>query len=219
MFRITSFALVMISGILWMPSHINGQDLSANDVISKWLETNNGVSRLKLNFTQTQVMKTVKAPLVQRGTLWLDMGSNKFRWEAGKTLVTGNGSTITIQRTGSKKYEEREAGSGAPGMASLSKGFPKSLDDFNSKYKLLKVTKGASNYSILTQPLGSSGKGVKTFTFKVDAAKFNLEGISLVLKDGSRMSTNFNNIDRNPELPESLFTADLSGYTETKFGD
>ena len=107
-------------------SDLQAQDLSQEQVVANWLKTNEGVSRLKLNFTQTQAMKTVKVPIVQRGNLWLDLSSKKFRWEAGQTLVIGNSSNITIQRTGGKKYEKRASGSGgAPGLASLAKGFPK----------------------------------------------------------------------------------------------
>ena len=83
-------------------SDLQAQDLSQEQVVANWLKTNEGVSRLKLNFTQTQSMKTVKVPIVQRGNLWLDLSSKKFRWEGGQTLVIGNSSNITIQRTGGK---------------------------------------------------------------------------------------------------------------------
>ncbi len=199
-------------------SDLQAQDLSEEQVVANWLKTNEGVSRLKLNFTQTQAMKTVKVPIVQRGNLWLDLSSKKFRWEAGQTLVIGNSSNITIQRTGGKKYEKRASGSGgAPGLASLAKGFPKSMSQFKSQYKLLKVTKGMGDYAILAQPTGASAKGVKTFTFKVDSKDFALEGMSLVLKDGSKVSTSFRSVTRNPSIPASTFVPDLKGYTETKF--
>lgn len=199
-------------------SPLQAQELSQTEVVENWLKTNEGVSRLKLKFTQTQAMKTVKVPIVQRGNLWIDLSSKKFRWEAGQTLVIGDSSNITIQRTGGKKYEKRATGSGgAPGLASLAKGFPKSMSQFNSQYKLLKVSKGMKNYSILAQPTGASAKGVKTFTFKVSSKDFTLEGMSLILKDGSKVSTSFSSVTRNPTIPASTFVPDLEGYTETKF--
>jgi len=214
----SKFSLLTLVFAALVGSTAQSQDLSATEVVSKWLKTNEGVSRLKLNFTQTQAMKTVKVPIVQRGTLFIDLNSKKFRWDAGKTLVIGNSNDITIQRTLGKKYEIRKTGAGgAPGLASLAKGFPTSMTQFNSQYKLLKVSKGMGNYSILAQPIGASAKGVKTFTFNVSAKDFTLEGMSLVLKDGSKVKTSFNNVTRNPAIPAGTFTPDLKGYTETKF--
>lgn len=217
---IEKFSILPVIGLLLSVtvSSVQGQSLSQDQVVGNWLKTNEGVSRLKLNFTQTQAMKTVRGPIVQRGNLWVDLRSKKFRWEAGQTLVIGNSSNMTIQRTGGKKYEKRATGSGgAPGLASLAKGFPKSMSQFKSHYKLLGVSKGIGSYAILAQPTGTSAKGVKTFTFKVDSKDFTLEGMSLVLKDGSKVSMSFSSVTRNPSIPASTFVPDLKGYTETKF--
>ena len=116
----------LLVGSFILPLHVlSADDLTADQVVSNWLKTNEGVSRLKLSFTQKQAMKTVKVPIIQRGDLWLDLDSKKFRWDAGQTLVIGDSSKITIQRTGTKKYEVRPAGTGgAPGVGFACRRFP-----------------------------------------------------------------------------------------------
>tara|TARA_R110002096_G_scaffold242836_6_gene434689 strand:+ start:457 stop:1068 length:612 start_codon:yes stop_codon:yes gene_type:complete len=200
-------------------SPLHAADLS---VVEKWMATNSGVSSVKISFAQTRTMRSIKVPIRQNGTLWMDYGRNRFRWETGiptQTIVTKQGSKLLIMRPIGKKYERRPFGSGGDnqGMSVMAGGFPRSMSEFKRKYRVISTEKRNNTYRIVTQPLGSSGKGVSQFTFVVQASGYRMLGIEIDLKDGSSINTVFNRVELNASVPSSLFSPDLTGYKETKF--
>lgn len=190
-------------------------------VVEQWLATNSGVGSLQIDFTQTRRMRSVKIPVKQEGTLWLDYGSHRFRWQTGdpaQTIVVSRGENILIMRTPMKRYEVRPSGSGgAPGMAALANGFPRTLPEFQRRYRVLEIRPEANTKRIVTRPLGESGRGVETFTFVVDASHHRLLGIEIDLQDGSSVDTVFRRVQTNVAMGGDLFKPSLDGYTETKF--
>ena len=190
-------------------------------VVERWLSTNSGVGSLKIEFTQTRRMRSVKVPMRQEGTLWLDYNNRRFRWQTGdpaQTIVVSLGRNILIVRTPMKRYEIRPAGSGgAPGMAALTNGFPRSLAEFKQRYRVLEIRNEANTKRIVARPLGESGRGVENFTFVVDASHYRLLGIEIDLEDGSSVDTVFRRVETNVAVNRSLFQPPIEGYTETKF--
>ena len=192
------------------------------EIVKRWLSTNSGISSIRIDFTQTRKMRSLKVPIRQDGSLWLDYsGSRNFRWQTGnppQTIVVGNGKQIVILRTPMKKYEVRASGAdAAPGMSALAKGFPRTLEDFNAKYRVLEIVPHENTFRIVARPLGPAGRGVDTFTFVVERDRYRLLGIELDLQDGSSIDTVFNQVNPNVALPADLFRPDLTGYKETKF--
>lgn len=190
-------------------------------VIERWLGTNSGVGALKIDFTQTRHMRSIKRASSQDGTLWLDYRNHRFRWQTGdpaSTIVVSLGENMVIIRTPGKKYEVRQSGSGgAPGMAALANGFPRSLAEFKQRYHVLETRTAANTRRIITKPLGESGRGVDTFTFVIDSSRYRLLGIEIDLEDGSALHTVFRKVEVNPSLPKGIFQPSLEGYTKTKF--
>lgn len=203
---------------LYLSAQTNSPDMG---FVQRWLATNSGVDSLKIDFTQTRRMRSVKLPVRQDGTLWLDYGAHRFRWQTGdpaQTIVVSQGKNILILRTPMKRYEIRPAGSGgAPGMAALANGFPRTLAEFQQRYRVLEVNPQANTKRIVTRPLGAGGRGVETFTFVVDGSHHRLLGIEIDLEDGSSVNTVFSRVQTNVGLARDLFKPSLDGYTETKF--
>lgn len=202
--------------------HLSAQSNSPDmGFVQRWLATNSGVDSLQIDFTQTRRMRSVKLPVRQNGTLWLDYGAHRFRWQTGdpaQTIVVSQGKNILILRTPMKRYEIRPAGSGgAPGMAALANGFPRTLAEFQQRYRVLEVSPQANTKRIVTRPLGAGGRGVETFTFVVDGSHHRLLGIEIDLEDGSSVNTVFSRVQTNVGLARDLFKPSLEGYTETKF--
>lgn len=198
---------------------LQSADLS---VVEKWMATNSGVGSVKIAFTQKRTMRSLKVPIRQSGTLWMDYGRNRFRWETGnpaQTIVTKQSGKLLIVRTPGKKFERRPFSSGGDnqGMAVMAGGFPRSMSEFTRKYRVLSTEKRSNTFRITTQPLGSAGKGVSQFTFVVQASGYRLVGMEIKLKDGSSIDTVFNRVQLNVSVPSSLFSPDLTGYKETKF--
>lgn len=191
------------------------------EIIQRWLGTNSNVATLRINFTQTRTMKSIKVPIRQHGSLWLDYRTGLFRWQTGdppQTIVTKHGNDIIIIRVPGEKFEVRPAGSGAsPGMAALAGGFPKSLGEFQQKYRLLEVRQQDKTYRIKTQPLGAGGRGIGNFTFVIESDRYRLLGIEVDLEDGSSLHTVFDSVELNAPITPGLFTPDLTGYKQTEF--
>jgi len=192
-------------------------------VVKNWLQTNANTRSLKVDFVQSRSLKALKSPLVQSGSLWLNYATNQFRWQLGspaKTIVVSRGNQIAVMRTPLKRVEFREAGGSsksAPGLSSLTNGFPKNLEEFQRHYRILDITAKGNAYEIVTQPLGPDREGVSRFRFVVDQKRFLLKGLVIDLVDGSTVTTTFQKVARNSTFPKAIFNPDLSGYKETKF--
>ena len=190
-------------------------------IVERWLSTNTGIGSLKIDFTQTRTMRSVRVPVRQEGSLWLDYSTHHFRWQTGdpaQTIVVNVGKDILIIRTPMKKYELRPSGSGgAPGMAAMANGFPRTLAEFQQKYRVLEIRPDANTRRIIARPLGEGGRGVETFTFVVDASHHRLLGFEIALEDGSSVNTVFRHVATNVPVTKGLFEPSVEGYTETKF--
>lgn len=222
MISFASCLRLLIPGLILAGSAVRAQSNAPDlSLVERWLATNSGVGTLKIDFTQTRHMRSVKRASSQDGTLWLDYQNHRFRWQTGdpaNTIVVSLGSNILIIRTPGKKYEVRQAGSGgAPGMAALANGFPRTLAEFKQRYHVLETRPEANTQRIIAKPLGESGKGVNTFTFVIDSTQFRLLGIEIDLEDGSAVHTVFRGVEVNPALSNELFQPPVDGYTETKF--
>lgn len=211
---------LLLASVFFSPAFAqsNSPDMG---VVERWLATNTGVSTLRIDFTQTRTMKSVKVPVRQEGTLWLDYQNRQFRWQLGdppQTIVVSLGQKVLIIRNPMKRYEVRETGTGGtPGMAAMANGFPRTLQEFQQRYRVLETKPEANTRRIVTRPLGEAGRGVETFTFVVDASHHRLLGIEIDLEDGSSLDTVFRQVEPNLVLPKGLFQPPVDGYTETKF--
>ncbi len=204
--------------LLFSPAAIAADNL---EIVKRWLATNSGIRSLQINFTQTRKMRSLKVPIRQDGKLWLDHAHSRFRWEVGdppQTIVVKPHRELFIIRTPMKKYEKRAPGTGdTPAMAALANGFPRTIDEFQQKYRVLKVEPQENIYRIVAAPLGAAARGVETFTYVVESRNYRLVGIEIDLKDGSSVETVFTKVIPNAPVPLSLFEPSLEGYRETKF--
>ncbi|MDF1751626.1 MAG: outer membrane lipoprotein carrier protein LolA [Verrucomicrobiales bacterium] len=192
-------------------------------VVERWLQTNAETQSLKVDFVQSRSLKALKNPLVQPGTLWLDYATNQFRWQLGdpaKTIVVSQGEKIAVMRTPLKRIEYRdpdESSGSSSGFSSLTKGFPKTLPEFQKRYRILDIATKGNSFEIVTQPLGPESEGVHRFGFVIDQQRFLLKGLVIELVDGSNITTTFQRVDRNAKIEPAVFHPDTSGYRETKF--
>lgn len=191
------------------------------EVIQSWLGTNANADTLRIDFTQTRTMKSLKMPIRQNGVLWLDYRTGQFRWQTGdppQTVVTKQGPNLIIARIPGKKFEVRPTGSGAsPGMGALATGFPRSLDEFQRKYHVVDMVKQENIFRIKTKPLGAAGRGIGNFTFVIESDRYRLLGIEIDLEDGSSLNTVFDAVALNAPVNTALFSPDLTGFKQVEF--
>ncbi|MEM6916179.1 MAG: outer membrane lipoprotein carrier protein LolA [Verrucomicrobiota bacterium] len=213
------FGLALIACLAFLPALSEAADMS---VIQRWMSTNSGVRSIQIDFTQTRTMRSIKVPIRQTGTLWLNYGTDQFRWQTGnppQTIVTKHRGNLYILRVPTKKFERRSAGSGdvPHGLMAMATGFPRSTSEFQRKYSVQSIETEGSVYRIVTQPKGQAGRGVKNFVFMVGRDDYRLRGMEIFLSDGSFVKTAFNRVIPNVGIPGNLFTPDLTGFKETKF--
>lgn len=220
MFFSTFLKTFAAASVLIITSSAYSADLR---IVEHWLRTNSDTRTLKVDFVQSRDLKTIKKPLVQSGALWLDYSSDQFRWQLGnpvRTIVVSQGERVAVMRTPLKRIEYREGGGSsgnAPGLSGLSRGFPKTLAQFQERYRILDIVTRETSYEIVTQPLGSDGEGISRFGFVIDRNRFLLKGLVIQLKDGSMITTSFQRVERNQPIGQDVFRPDVSGYQETTF--
>lgn len=189
--------------------------------VKQWLATNLDVDTLKVEFTQTRKLTSLKSVIRQKGTLWVDRrGEGSFRWQTGdppETIVTREGGQLLIVRPRSGQYERRPAGESGSIMAVLAEGFPRTLDEFQRKYHLVGVKSRGEVNRINVQPRGQLDRGVQILTFVTSRSRGVLQALEVKLRDGSSQQIVFDKVERRLPLSAELFSPDLSGYQATKF--
>ncbi|MFT5468438.1 MAG: outer membrane lipoprotein-sorting protein [Verrucomicrobiales bacterium] len=200
-------------------------DEDGSAIVERWLDAGSPVSALRVEFTQTRKLKTIKLPIVKKGTLWIDYAKDRFRWQTGdppQTIVVRVADELTVIRTPGKKFERRDLGDNAGdaqphALMALAGGFPRSVEAFNRDYRLIEANREGETFRLITQPLGARGKGVEHFIFLIDAEQHRLRGFEIQLEDGSSISTSFDAVETEPSLTDELFVPDLTNYRETQF--
>ena len=189
--------------------------------VKQWLATNRGVDTLKVEFTQTRKLTSLKSVIRQRGVLWVDRrGEGSFRWQTGDppgTIVTRKGGQLLIVRPRSRQYERRPAGESGSSMAILAEGFPRSWEEFQRKYHLVGVKSRGEVHRINVQPRGQLDRGIQILTFVTGGARGVLQALEVKFRDGSSQQIVFDKVERRLPLRPELFSPDLSGYQATKF--
>lgn len=194
--------------------------VAEEEVIKRWLAANARLTTLEADFTQTRRLASLKAPLRQKGRIWMDAKKDRFRWQLGdppKTIVIREGQELLILRPGSKKMERRATKSGSGGAALLASGFPTKLEDFRRRFRVVSVKSDEGRERIVTQPLDRSAQGVATLTFVLAAETARLRELHLAYRDGSSQSMVFTRTAAGGRLAENLFQPDLTGYQATTF--
>ncbi len=190
-------------------------------VVKRWLATNLGVDTLKVEFTQTRKLTSLKSAIRQSGVLWIDRREGgSFRWQTGDppvTIVTRKGGQLLIVRPRSRKYERRPAGESGSSMAILAEGFPRSWEEFQRKYHLVGVKSRGEVHRINVQPRGQLERGIRILTFVTGGKRGSLQALEVKFRDGSSQQIVFDKVERKLPLSAELFSPDLTGYQATKF--
>lgn len=218
---VLSFSCVLASILLCSPACRAAAKDESPDVVARWLAANAEANSLRVEFSQTKRLASLQNSIRHRGVLWLNRSEDQFRWQVGdppETIVTRNGEELLIARPKDKKFERRPArGESSSGLAFLLRGFPRTQSEFDRRYRTLNVTKRDETWRIVTQPLDRGARGVRTFTFTIDAKSYRLRGLDLTLRDGSSQQILFTQVAVNPKLAPDLFEVDTTGYQATKF--
>jgi outer membrane lipoprotein carrier protein len=186
-------------------------------VLDAWLRHQAGIRTLEAEFTQERRLPGLKNAVSTPGKLSFAR-PGRVRWELGRppvTLVLSDGTAFTLIDYSTRTARRVAADSPQAarfGMLS-GKGF-QSPEDFRAMFEVAahRVESGIHQYTL--KPLDRKTRGQVPWIFlDIDPRRNELRAMELELKDKSRIRTVFHQPRFNPRLPDTHFTADLTGLT------
>ncbi len=188
--------------------------------LKRWVEEQESIESLSCSFTQEKKLRTLQKPLVASGRLYF-RAPEEFRWELGepaRTIMVHRGETVTMIDVKNKRAQvlrlDAEGGGGG-GAASgfIDLGFPRSWEAFEKAFGVRSLTSEGGWMTAELLPRNPAlAKGVSTVTFVIAEATQKLHRLALDLRDRSTITTTFDAVVRNGELPAGIFETDLEGY-------
>ena len=191
------------------------------DLVKRWLTKQAGAKAVAIDFTQTRELRSLKRPIEVEGKLWFK-APGSFRWELGQPA-----RTIALQSAGddmlvvepAKKRAKRftkesllEKGRGR-GVGFLGAGLPRGIEAFTAQFTITATQRKGELYHIEARLNNKRAALVlRKIVFFVDAGSLESRGFYLRFRDASSITTTFNKIVKNPSIPTSTFTFDLTGF-------
>jgi outer membrane lipoprotein-sorting protein len=188
-----------------------------NSVLDAWLRQQSGIKTLEADFIQERKLAGLKKAVSTPGKLSFAR-PGRVRWELGDppaTLVLSDGSNFTLIDHTTKTARRVAADSPHAARFGMLTG-----DDFQSPEKFHamfevaahRVESGIHQYTLKPRDL-KARKHLSWVFLDIDPRRNELRAMEIELKDKSRIRTIFQQPRFNHKLPDSHFTADLSGLT------
>ena len=172
---------------------------------------------IKASIKQTKTIPALSEPIVSSGELWFKPGK-AFRWQLGNPL-----SSTAIYH-GDLVYlldEERMLGDSYPTsdrkvkplLLMFGMGDGANLDSLTKAFKYTGVGLEGDHYVASFIPRSIRARRVlKSLVIQVNLKTSCLERVHWTQKDGTSVTTTFNQIKINEELPKDVFSFDKSLY-------
>ena len=198
--------------LLWLAVLGAGAD-ELPTAVHRWLEAQQSVQRWQAEVVQTRDLKSLAQPLVATGKVWF-ASPNRFRWELGnpaQTIAVRTEKELVVVYPRLKRAERYPLEGGASGawrdaLTLLEAGFPRSAEELQSQFEVVKSVRRDSVHELTLQPRSSSARKlipVIRITFSED--DLSLQSTELEFADGSRMRNEFRHAQLNLEFPPDLF--------------
>jgi len=203
-----SAALVLLYG--WLPSAVADPDA----VLDQWFAAQQNLQSWSADFIQTRTLPTLTQPLIAHGHLDFALPGD-FRWQIGqpaRTIALGHDVQMYVIYPLLKRAELYPLGPDTPKqwrdmMSLLQAGFPHNRQEFTAQFKVLSLTTTNSAWLLALSPNSSFARQmISELQLGFATNNFELISTEMILVDGSRMRTDFNNSVINPTLDRSLFT-------------
>ena len=194
--------------------------------LKEWLAFQRGVRTVEADFVQIRELRTLRKGLRSEGTVWIDYGGKRFRWQTGaaaapKTVAVKNGDILTLIQPGRKRAERVGLGEARGGEHGPAAAFdfatgelPATLDELRRSFDILEVTAQGDLWRARLRPIaGGLRESPREVAFLIDAKGHHLRGFEITFSDGSVVKTTLTRQRLNGSLDDALFAPDLTGYT------
>lgn len=207
---------------LCLPSLCLAADEPDLTPVKRWIERSAKLTTVQGTFSQAKHMRSLKKPLESTGAFWATMNGS-IRWQAGDPpkviAVRKAGGDLFIAQTDKKKAQQHSKASlekegAGPALALLEAGFPRSLAEFEKRFRVLSVTPQPGDFDAVEVALaGDAGTfAIRKVVLRIYRPTAVLGGMEVHLRDGSWIASTFTKIEENPAIPDAQFQIDLAGY-------
>lgn len=200
----------MAAGPTTGPARLGGEE------IGRWLAAQTNLTTWSAAFRQTRHLKAFTEPLISTGRVWF-AAPGSFRWELGgappQSIAIGAGGRLSLVYPRLKRAEtydlggEGERSPWRDSLALIQVGFPRSLEEVEGQFRVLRVAKVEAGEVIGLEPRAA---GTRRWIPEIEITigpGGNLMATELIFADGSRMRNDFMEARHNPPLDPGLFDA------------
>jgi outer membrane lipoprotein-sorting protein len=183
-----------------------------NQTLHQWLNHQTNLNSWTANVRQTRTLKSLAQPIVTSGRVWFQT-PNLFRWELGdppKTIAIREPNRLTLLYPALKRAEVYPLDSNTQGpwrdsLALLEAGFPRNLDDLQSRFTVVSVLTNPPHLEIALQPrTAAARRWMPLIRVSLHPHDLSLHATDLAFADGSRLRNEFSNATNNPTIPSEL---------------
>lgn len=193
--------------------------------VRDWIARARSLKSVTAEFRQERHLRAVTRPLVTSGRVWY-RADGALRWQLGEppkliALRPGSGADVTVIEPEAKtvrSFSADEAGVKGGALALLDAGFPESYEAFAKRFRLDAVDRDDTGAWRVTTQLRDKALSVavQRMVFVVEDLSWQLRGLEVWLRDGSRIISQFSHLTENGPVPDSLFQVATDGYRELK---
>jgi outer membrane lipoprotein-sorting protein len=182
-----------------------------------WLTAQTNIQTWSADFRQTRTFKALTQPLLAQGHVWFS-APKQFRWELGdppQTIAVRQTDQMLVIYPQLKRVERYPIGAEQRGpwqdtLALLEAGFPRSIAEIESRFRLLSFTNVNGGARLTLQPKSAAARrwvGQMQIEFATNTSA--LLATELTFSDGSTLRNDFTNAAVNLPLSEGLFNPKL----------
>jgi outer membrane lipoprotein-sorting protein len=182
-----------------------------------WLTAQTNIQTWSADFRQTRTFKALTQPLLAQGHVWFS-APKRFRWELGdppQTIAVRQTDQMLVIYPQLKRVERYPLGAEQRGpwqdtLALLEAGFPRSVAEIESRFRLLSLTNISGGARLTLQPKSAAARRwVAQMQIAFATNTSALLATELSFSDGSTLRNDFTNATVNLPLSEGLFNPKL----------
>jgi outer membrane lipoprotein-sorting protein len=207
----------------------------AKAALQQWMTASSKAKTVTADFEQLRNLRNVKRALRKPGKLWIVREGEKFRWQIGEpaTLIAvrgGDGGMMVVD-VGDKEAQtwtkeallEREKEGRGQGFSSMMEAMQTpTLAEFEQRFELKAWRVDPSNPNWWEFDLAFRDRRtslvVRQLQLAVNTQDGALRSMTLLMRDGSSLSTVIRSYTLNKAVPADTFKVDTTGY-EVKQGE
>lgn len=206
---------------------LRADEVETKAMLDRWLGNASRIKSVQAKFEQVRLLKSMTRPLRKEGMLWMEK-PGRFRWQIG------NPPEMVVQKDDRnrmwvmdvkelkarvwdlKDMQNKELANGGQNFAMLDSMQSMSADFLEERFKLQRGAVDATHAALwnfdFSMKDAKAALMVRQVTLKVNVGEGTLHALTLLMRDGSTMTTNILTHQINTPIDRSIFKVESQGY-------